>query len=319
MDKILVTGSCGFIGMALCKRLLEKNYMVFGVDNMNSYYDPKLKVARLNILHKSQEFQFLKADISEFDEMKHVFKKFKPRFVVNLAAQAGVRFSLKNPFSYINTNVMGFMNILELCKEFDAPKLIYASSSSVYGNNKPIFSVHDKTDKPKSIYAASKKTNELMAYAYNDLYNISTVGLRFFTVYGPWGRPDMAMYMFTEKIINDKIITVFNNGDMNRAFTYIDDIICGIISSIEKDHKYEIFNLGNNHSENLMDMISIIEQSLGKKAKLQFADMQLGDVKYTDADISYSEEKLGYKPNISIKEGIPKFVKWYKEYHDLLE
>jgi len=214
---------------------------------------------------------------------------------------------------------MGFMNILELCKEFDAPKLIYASSSSVYGNNKPIFSVHDKTDKPKSIYAASKKTNELMAYAYNDLYNISTVGLRFFTVYGPWGRPDMAMYMFTEKIINDKIITVFNNGDMNRAFTYIDDIICGIISSIEKDHKYEIFNLGNNHSENLMDMISIIEQSLGKKAKLQFADMQLGDVKYTDADISYSEEKLGYKPNISIKEGIPKFVKWYKEYHDLLE
>ncbi|SVB51969.1 uncharacterized protein METZ01_LOCUS204823, partial [marine metagenome] len=284
MEKILVTGSSGFIGMHLCKSLLEDGYQVVGIDNMNDYYDPALKEARLKELYLYDNFKFVKADISDYPSVETAFKDFEPEKVVNLAAQAGVRYSLENPQAYIQSNVVGFMNILECCRHHQVKGLIYASSSSVYGGNEKIpFSIDDSVDRPISIYAASKISNELMAHTYSHLYGLHTTGLRFFTVYGPWGRPDMAMYIFTEKISNDLPIPVFNYGKMQRDFTYINDIIDGVKASIDKNFFCEIFNLGNNRCEYLMDMIALIEQSLGKKAEMNLMDIQPGDVKKTFA------------------------------------
>ncbi len=315
MKKILVTGSSGFIGMHLCLDLLDRNYIVHGIDSMNDYYDVALKKARLNNLLDHKNFYFSKVNIENWEDLKKVFKDFRPNKVVNLAAQAGVRYSLENPVAYINSNVAGFMNVLEGCRYYDVNSLIYASSSSVYGsNNKTPFSVEDRTDNPISIYAASKKSNELMAKSYSHLFELNTIGLRFFTVYGPWGRPDMAMYIFADKISNNQPIQVFNNGIMKRDFTYISDIIQGVVASIESTFKCEVFNLGNNSSENLIDMIKLIEQGLGKKAKIDYMGMQLGDVKETFADIEYSIKNLNYKPTTSIKKGIPKFLDWFMSY-----
>ena len=317
MEKILVTGSSGFIGMHLCENLLKDGIQILGIDNMNDYYDISLKESRLKKLEKYENFDFEKADISNYNKLKEIFGNFKPNKVVNLAAQAGVRYSLENPQAYINSNVMGFMNILECCRTYQIEGLIYASSSSVYGGNEKIpFSIDDDVNKPISIYAASKKSNELMAYTYNHLYGLRSTGLRFFTVYGPWGRPDMAMYIFLNKINNDQQIQVFNHGKMQRDFTYIDDIISGITSSIEKNYSCEIFNLGNNNSENLMDMIAVIENHLNKKAKIRYLGMQPGDVKKTFADIEHSKRKLGYSPKTSINEGVIKFIDWYNHYND---
>ena len=315
MEKILVTGSSGFIGMHLCKNLLDDGHQVLGIDNMNDYYDPALKEARLKELYLYDNFKFVKTDISDYPSVETAFKDFEPEKVVNLAAQAGVRYSLENPQAYIQSNVMGFMNILECCRHNQVKGIIYASSSSVYGGNEKIpFSIDDSVDRPFSIYAASKISNELMAHTYSHLYGLHTTGLRFFTVYGPWGRPDMAMYIFTEKISNDLPIPVFNYGKMQRDFTYIDDIIDGVKASIDKNFFCEIFNLGNNRCENLMDMIALIEQNLGKKAEMNLMDIQPGDVKKTFADIDHSWKKLGYEPTTSITKGIPVFIRWYRDY-----
>ena len=315
MEKILVTGSSGFIGMHLCKSLLDEGYRVLGIDNMNDYYTPALKETRLEQLSSYLNFNFIKTDIADQSSLESVFKEFKPLKVVNLAAQAGVRYSLENPQAYIHANVVGFMNILECCRHNKVKGLIYASSSSVYGGNEKIpFSVEDSVDNPISIYAASKKANELMAHTYSHLYGLRTTGLRFFTVYGPWGRPDMAMYIFTEKISRGEPIPVFNYGQMQRDFTFIDDIIQGTRASIEKNYACEIFNLGNNRCEDLMDLIGLIEDSLGKKAELNLMDTQPGEVEKTFADIDYSRDKLGYEPTTTIDEGIPVFIRWYGEY-----
>tara|TARA_B100000029_G_scaffold454034_1_gene480242 strand:- start:757 stop:1716 length:960 start_codon:yes stop_codon:yes gene_type:complete len=318
MEKILVTGSSGFIGMHLCMNLLDDGYNVYGIDNMNDYYDVPLKEARLSVLSDYDNFTFNKIDISSLKDVKRVFNNFKPKIVVNLAAQAGVRYSLENPHAYIQSNVVGFTNIIESCRHYNVSGLIYASSSSVYGGNKKIpFSVGDSVDKPISIYAASKRANELIAHTYSYLYGLKTTGLRFFTVYGPWGRPDMAMYLFADKIRKGEKIPVFNHGKMQRDFTYIDDIVSGIRASIENNYLYEIFNLGNNRFEDLMDMISYLEKALDKKAEIEYMDIQPGDVEKTFANIDYSISKLNYKPKITIQEGIPKFIKWYKSYHKI--
>ena len=318
MEKILVTGSSGFIGMHLCRNLLDDGYNVYGIDNMNNYYDVLLKEARLNLLREYDNFTFNKIDISSLQDINRVFSEFEPEIVVNLAAQAGVRYSLENPHAYIQSNVVGFTNIIEACRHHKVSGLIYASSSSVYGGNKKIpFSVDDRVDKPISIYAASKKSNELIAYTYSHLYGLNTTGLRFFTVYGPWGRPDMAMYFFADKISRGEEIPVFSHGKMQRDFTYIDDIVNGIRASIENNYSYEIFNLGNNRCENLMDMISYLEKALDNKAEIEYMDIQPGDVEKTFANIDYSISKLNYKPKITIQEGIPKFIEWYKSYHKI--
>ena len=317
MEKILVTGSSGFIGMHLCKALLSNDYKVMGIDNMNDYYDVSLKKDRLDELLKHKNYKFSKTDISNCAELDSVFNDFKPDKVVNLAAQAGVRYSIENPHLYIETNIKGFLNILEGCRNHDVKGLVYASSSSVYGGNKKIpFSINDSVDNPISIYAASKKTNELMANTYSHLYGLRTTGLRYFTIYGPWGRPDMAMYIFANYISKDLPISVYNHGDMERDFTYIDDIIQGTLASINKNYACEIFNIGNNRCENLMDMIGIIENCLGKKAKIEFSDMQPGDVKKTYADIGHTKKMLDYKPRINIIDGIPLFIEWYNKYHN---
>lgn len=318
MEKIIVTGSSGFIGMHLCRDLLNDGYLVQGIDNMNDYYDLSLKKARLNLLSDYENFTFNKIDISNLQEVERVFNKSKPDKVVNLAAQAGVRYSLENPHAYIQSNIVGFTNIIEACRHYNVRGLIYASSSSVYGGNKKIpFSVDDRVDKPLSIYAASKKSNELIAYTYSHLYDLHTTGLRFFTVYGPWGRPDMAMYIFADKIRNDEKIPVFNHGKMQRDFTYIDDIVSGIRASIENNYSCEVFNLGNNRCEDLMDMVSYIEKALDKSAEINFMDIQPGDVQKTFANINHAKNKLNYEPKIPIQKGIPKFIDWYKRYHKL--
>jgi len=286
------------------------------VDNINSYYDPALKQARLRQLQSHQNFSFNKLDISISAELNKVFEDFKPQKVVNLAAQAGVRYSLENPQAYIESNVVGFMNILECCRYHDAKGLIYASSSSVYGGNEKIpFSVDDRVDRPISIYAATKKSNELMAHSYSHLFGLHTTGLRFFTVYGPWGRPDMAMYSFAEKISKGEPISVFNHGKMERDFTYIEDIITGTRAAIDKNYPCEVFNLGNNNSEDLMEMVGLIESEIGEKVEIEFVGMQRGDVKRTFADIEYSKQKLNYTPTTKIVEGIPKFIDWFKNYN----
>lgn len=317
--KILVTGSAGFIGYHLSKSLLDNDYKVLGLDNLSNYYDVNLKLARLNQLQSYKNFIFEEVDIADQNSLSKSFKNFNPQKVVNLAAQAGVRYSLENPYAYMDANMVGFLNIIELCRHNDVEGLIYASSSSVYGGNTKIpFSVKDSVNNPISLYAASKKSNELIANAYSHLYGLHTTGLRYFTVYGPWGRPDMAYFIFTEKIINGESIPVFNHGDMKRDFTYIDDIISGTRAAIDKNSKCEVFNLGNHKSEKLMDIISIIEENLGKKAKIEFLPMQQGDIKESFADIKESIEKLDYKPRISIKKGIPKFIDWYKSFNKIL-
>ncbi|MDC3166239.1 GDP-mannose 4,6-dehydratase [Candidatus Marinimicrobia bacterium] len=312
---IIVTGCSGFIGMHLCKSLLDDGFYVKGIDNMNRYYSVKLKKLRLEKLKEFKNFSFEYADISNKKALKDIFNSFKPKIVINLAAQAGVRYSLKNPYAYVDSNILGFLNILENCRHYNVEGLVYASSSSVYGaNTKTPFSISDDVNKPISIYAASKRANELMAYTYNQLFDLKCTGLRFFTVYGPWGRPDMAMYIFADRIKNKKKISVFNNGIMERDFTYIDDIISGIRKAIAKNYSFEIFNLGNNCSEDLMNMISEIETYLGEKAIINFEKMQPGDVRKTFADIDYSNKMLGYSPKISIKKGIPLFLDWFLKY-----
>ena len=316
MRKILVTGCSGFIGMHLCKSLLLENENVIGVDNLNDYYSVNLKNARLDQLHNFKNFTFFKVDLCDMDPLEAIFKEFKPQIIVNLAAQAGVRYSIRNPHSYINSNIIGFLNILECCRKYNVKKLVYASSSSVYGNTKKIQSnINDLVNKPISLYATSKITNELMSHTYNQLFNIQTIGLRYFTVYGPWGRPDMAYYIFCDKIIKEEPIDVYNNGKLKRDFTYIDDIIDGTIAAINNNYECELFNLGNNKPEDIMDIIRLIEKNTGKNAIINYKDMQPGDVVQTYANIDYSREKLGYKPKISISEGIPKFVDWYINYN----
>jgi len=314
--RFLITGAAGFIGYHLSKKLLSNGCMVLGLDNINDYYNIKLKISRLEHLKEYKNFRFDKVDISDRDTTEKIFQSYNPEKVINLAAQAGVRYSLENPQAYIDANVTGFLNILECCKNNDVENLVYASSSSVYGSNSKIpFSENDRIDKPISIYAATKAANELMAHTYSHLYGLNTTGLRFFTVYGPWGRPDMALFIFVDKIKNGQPIQVFNNGKMKRDFTYIDDIIDGIILAVNENKFCEIFNLGNNKSEKLLDMISIIEEQLGEKAKIEFKGMQPGDVKKTYANINHSKNLLGYNPSITIKEGIPRFIDWYKSYY----
>ena len=316
--KLLITGVAGFIGYHLSKSLLKDNYDVYGLDNINDYYDVNLKHDRLNDLKKFPNFKFYKLDISNYEDLSNIFKKINPNKVINLAAQAGVRYSIENPFAYMTSNMVGFLNIIELCKNCNVGGLIYASSSSVYGGNEKIpFSVEDRVDNPISFYAASKRSNELIANAYSHLYGLHTTGLRFFTVYGPWGRPDMAMFIFANKISQGEKIEVYNNGNMKRDFTYIDDIVNGIRASIDKNYKCEIFNLGNNKSEELMDVVSSIERGLGKKALIDFKPIQPGDVKKTNADIDKSKKLLEYMPSTSVDQGIDKFITWYKEYHSL--
>ena len=298
-EKILVTGCAGFIGMHLCESLLRNGNTVIGIDNINDYYDRSLKLSRLKHLKQFDEFHFKKLDISDYNSLKKVFDKDSPEKIVNLAAQAGVRYSLENPHAYIQANIVGFMNILEC------------------SNKKYPFSIKDNVDRPISIYAATKKSNELMAHTYSHLYNLNTTGLRFFTVYGPWGRPDMAIFKFSKRIINNQYISVFNHGKMKRDFTFIDDIVNGIINSINKNYSCEVFNLGNNKAENIMEMIRILQSSLNKEVKIKYLDMQPGDVKNTFADISHAKDKLNYNPKISLKEGLPKFVKWYKSYYNV--
>lgn len=317
--KILITGAAGFIGMHLCIRLLEKGHSVVGIDNLNDYYDVELKHARLKKLNSFKgDFSFEKIDITDQISLTALFATNLFDSVCNLAAQAGVRYSISNPETYIQSNLFGFFNLLEACRNFKIPHLVYASSSSVYGKNETLpYSVNDKTDSPVSLYAATKKANELLAYSYTHLYGFKATALRFFTVYGPWGRPDMAPYLFTDAILNDRTIKVFNNGDMYRDFTYIDDIIDGIVATIEKPSKQEshrVFNLGNNHPVCLIDFIKTIESVAGKEATKEFLPMQPGDVHSTFADISESSTELGYCPKVDLKEGISHFVKWYREW-----
>ena len=316
LEKILITGAAGFIGFHLSKSLLDDGYEVLGIDNVNDYYNPNLKWARLDILKKYNNFKFERINIADRDTLTVAFTNFKPSKVVNLAAQAGVRYSLTNPYAYIDSNLVGFLNILELCRRNNVEGLIYASSSSVYGGNtKMPFSVEDRVDQPISLYAATKRANELMAHSYSHLYGLHTTGLRFFTVYGPWGRPDMAMYIFADKISQGEPINVYNHGDMKRDFTYIDDIISGTRAAIEKNYNNELFNLGNHRSEKLMEMIALIESELGEKAKINYQPMQAGDIEVSYADIDLSREKLGYEPQTPISNGIPNFIDWYKEHY----
>tara|TARA_Y100000590_G_scaffold211779_2_gene240004 strand:- start:24560 stop:25519 length:960 start_codon:yes stop_codon:yes gene_type:complete len=315
-QKILVTGSAGFIGYHLCRSLLDDDYIILGVDNINDYYDKKLKLDRIKRLKYYKNFNFAKINIANKDLLKKSFESFKPYKVVNLAAQAGVRYSLKNPYAYLESNLSGFINIIELCRNNNVEGLIYASSSSVYGANKNTpSSVDHRVDKPIALYGATKRANELIAHSYSHLYGLNSTGLRYFTVYGPWGRPDMAMMIFIRKILAGKSISVFNNGNMKRDFTYIDDIVLGTRSAIDKNYKYEIFNLGNHKSEELMDMISIIENEIGLKAKIDFQPIQPGDVETSFADIKKSKDRLGFNPKTSIEYGIPKLIKWYKDYY----
>ena len=316
--KILVTGSAGFIGFHLSKALLERGDTVFGLDNYSDYYDVSIKKDRTKILKENNNFSEAVCDISDFGSLKKVFEKNKFDVVVNLAAQAGVRYSLEKPGVYENTNIKGFLNVLECCRHIGPKRLVYASSSSVYGANKKLpFSEEDSVDNPISLYAASKKSNELMAFTYNHLFGIKSSGLRFFTVYGPMGRPDMALFLFTKAISEGKPINVFNNGEMERDFTYVDDIVSGLIASIDTPFEYEIFNLGRGESRKLTDFIKLIEKNLGKKADVNMLPIQPGDVPKTFSDVSKAKEKLGYSPKTSIEGGIKKFVDWYKEYYKI--
>jgi len=316
----LISGSAGFIGFHLSEFLLKKKHNVFGIDDLNSYYDVSLKKSRLNILKKYKNFIFFKRKIED-NKIVKFFKKKKIDIIINLAAKEGVKHLLENPYVYINSNILGQVNMLELAKELKIKKYIYASSSSVYGGNKSLpFSVKDRVDNPISLYAASKKSTELIAEYYSHLYKINSIGLRFFTVYGPWGRPDMATFIFTKNITNGKPINIFNYGKMKRDFTYVDDIISGIYGAINFKMKklHKIYNLGNSKSESLLEFIKIIEKNLNKKAKKNYLPLQPGDVPATFADISESTRDLKFLPKIEIKHGIPRFIEWFKKYYKLL-
>jgi UDP-glucuronate 4-epimerase len=313
---VLVTGSSGFIGFSLSRKLLEEGRVVIGVDSMNSYYDVNLKNARLEILKAFDNFVFYEKDIQNMKALKAIFKEQKVDVICNLAAQAGVRYSLEDPFSYEKSNLEGFLNLLEIAREHEITNFVYASSSSVYGSNKKVpFSVDDRVDNPVSLYAATKKANELMAHAYSHLFNIPCTGLRYFTVYGPWGRPDMALFLFTDAILNNRPINVYNYGDMKRDFTYIDDIVAGTIAAIDKPAPYEVYNLGNSKTEQLMTLIEILERELGREAEKNMMPMQPGDVKQTSADIRKSRDNLGFDPKTPLEEGIKKFVEWYRPFY----
>ncbi len=331
--KIIITGSAGFIGYSLCKKLLDRGDMIIGIDNHNDYYDPRIKDARYKKLIEYSNYEHFRVDLVDKDSLEKIFKYNNPHKVVNLAAQAGVRYSIENPLAYINSNILGFTNILENCRYYKIKHLVYASTSSVYGaNTKMPFSEHDSANHPLSLYAASKKSNELMAHTYSYLYKIPTTGLRFFTVYGPWGRPDMALFKFTKAILEDKPIDVFNHGKHTRDFTYIDDIVEGVIKTLDdvaienpdwsgekpdpatSKAPWRIYNIGNNKPVDLMDYIYALEKSLGKKAKINFLPLQLGDVPDTYANVNELKIKFKYKPSTSVIDGVNNFVKWYKEY-----
>lgn len=321
--KVLVTGGAGFIGFHFSKKLLEAGCQVVGFDNLNEYYDVSLKYDRLEILQKFEKFRFVKGDLADRKALEQLFESEQPDIVVNLGAQAGVRYSIENPDAYMQSNMIGFFNILECCRNYPVEHLVYASSSSVYGANKKIpFSTEDKADNPVSLYAATKKSNELMAHCYSKLYGIPSTGLRFFTVYGPYGRPDMAYFSFAQKIMKGENIKVFNHGDMYRDFTYVDDIVAGMINILsnppkenENGVRYKIYNIGNNKPEKLMYFIETLEKCLGKEAKKEFYPMQPGDVYQTYADVTDLVEDFDFKPNTSIEEGLKKFAEWYREYY----
>lgn len=335
-----VTGVSGFIGSNLAKRILtdEKDVMVIGLDNMNNYYDVKIKEWRLAKLNKYDNFKFIKGDLADKETVENIFKEYHPNIVVNLAAQAGVRYSITNPDAYIQSNLIGFYNILECCRNYPVEHLVYASSSSVYGSNKKVpYSTDDKVDNPVSLYAATKKSNELMAHSYSKLYNIQSTGLRFFTVYGPAGRPDMAYFGFTNKLINGETIKIFNYGNCKRDFTYIDDIVEGIIRVMKKAPEkkngedglpippYKIYNIGNSHPENLLDFVQILQEELIRagvlpkdydfEAHKELVPMQAGDVPITFADTTPLERDFGFKPSTALRDGLRKFVEWYKKFY----
>lgn len=332
--KILVTGAAGFIGFHLSRRLMETGDNVVGVDNLNGYYDVNLKLGRLKQLEGREGFRFVRMDLENRDEIGKLFSVESFDFVVNLAAQAGVRYSLENPFAYIDSNIVGFINILEGCRHNKVKHLVYASSSSVYGaNTKMPFSVHHNVDHPVSLYGATKKANELMAHTYSSLYNIPTTGLRFFTVYGPWGRPDMAYFLFTKAILEGNSIDVFNHGKMRRDFTYIDDIVEGVVRVIGRIPEpnsnwngnnpdsassyapYKLYNIGNNNPVELMRFIEVLEECLGRKAKKNLLPMYPGDLLATYADVEDLIKDVGFKPETSVEEGVKRFVEWYRKYY----
>ncbi len=336
MKKILVTGAAGFIGAHLSKQLIHNGAEIVGLDNLNDYYNPQLKLDRMAALAEGDRFTHVNLDLGDRQGMENLFQQHSFDIVVNLAAQAGVRYSLINPHSYVDTNIVGFVNILEGCRHSGVKHLVYASSSSVYGaNTKMPFSVHDNVDHPVSLYAASKKSNELMAHTYSHLFGLPTTGLRFFTVYGPWGRPDMALFLFTKAILENRPIDVFNNGNMERDFTYIDDIVEGVARVLEKIPEgdfewqsdspdpatsycpYRVYNIGNNNKEQLLRYIQVLEDCLGKKADKNFLPMQAGDVPATYANVDDLVEDFDYKPDTSIDDGIMEFVHWYKQYYNI--
>ena len=321
--KVLVTGAAGFIGFHLAKRLLSLGASVCGIDNLNDYYDVSLKEARLAILEKEQAFTFVRGDLADEAAVTKLFEDFRPDIAVNLAAQAGVRYSIDNPRSYIQSNIVGFCNILEACRHYPVEHLLYASSSSVYGNQeKTPFATTDNVDHPISLYAATKKSDELMAYTYSHLYGIPATGLRFFTVYGPWGRPDMAYFKFTNKIVRGEPIQIYNHGDMLRDFTYVDDIVRGVENMLcnppkanEFGDRYKVYNIGNNKPEKLMDFIETLEKAIGREAKKEYLPMQPGDVYQTYADVTDLIRDFDFKPSTPISEGLGRFAEWYKEYY----
>ncbi len=317
-ETILITGTSGFIWFHAAKKLLEQGEIIIGFDNENNYYDVNLKLARRAILEKFPNFKFYKGSLENMEELKKVFEENKIDKVLNLAAQAWVRYSLIDPFAYIQSNVVGFHNIIALSKDYKIKNFVYASSSSVYGKNiKQPFSVEDKVPHPVSLYAATKTTNELIAHSYSHLYGLPTIGLRFFTVYGPRGRPDMAMMTFANKIIKDEAIDVFNNGNMKRDFTYIDDIIDGIMKSLDSNFTYEIFNLWSDHPVNLEHIISLIEKNLWKKAKKNYMPLQPGDIPEISADIIHTTEKLWRKPQFNVEKWIENLIHWYKDFYNV--
>ncbi|MDD4332935.1 MAG: SDR family NAD(P)-dependent oxidoreductase [Patescibacteria group bacterium] len=318
---ILITGSAGFIGFYAAKKLLENNYRVIGVDNLNNYYDVNLKKARNKILLKNKNYKFYRTDIKNYHALEKIFKENKIDKILHLAAQAGVRYGVSHPFVYEESNLKGFLNILECARHNRTKNFVYASSSSVYGGNimpKSGFSENDSVNQPVSLYATTKRSNELMAYAYHNLYGLNCTGLRFFTVYGPWGRPDMAYFSFTKKITNNDRIEIFNYGKMRRDFTYVDDIVAGIITALNRSFAYEIINLGNSRPEELKYFIELIEKNLGKQAKKKYLPLQPGDVLATYANISKAKKLLNFCPKTKIEEGIKNFVQWYREYYKIV-
>lgn len=326
MKRILVTGAAGFIGFHAAIAYARAGHEVLGIDNVNDYYDPALKDARLKVLSEVSNFEFRRIDLAHRGEVQAVFTDWKPQIVVNLAAQAGVRYSIENPHAYIDSNIVGFTNILEGCRHNGVEHLVYASSSSVYGANEKVpFSTEDNVDHPVSLYAATKKSNELMAHTYAHLYRLPVTGLRFFTVYGPWGRPDMAYYKFTKAIKDGQPIDVYNNGDMSRDFTYIDDIVEAMLRLIDhvpsqdrsvSNAPYRLYNIGNHNPETLMDMIATLEDVIGKKAEKNFMPMQAGDVKSTYADVDDLMRDIDFKPSTSLRDGLTQFVEWYQSYYE---